>query len=178
MAQRHLPTEAWETGPAGLQAWVMWFCTVDLDKLEMQRSALGKQSRAQEGLQRAESRPGPSPSMVSGAMVCTSHTHPAPALHTEPLHSRMLGGPHPRGILIKRTLIVINESPWQSLPGRVPDSPSSFGKAEGGKCDLWQGRGHCLPAVGKCVPCKHILKMNLQGNVRDGLIKDNHPGCT
>lgn len=78
MARRHLPTEAWETGPAGLRAGVMWFCTVDLDKLEMQRFALGTQSRAQKGLQRAESRPRPSSSTVTGATVHTSRSLPAP----------------------------------------------------------------------------------------------------
>lgn len=75
----------------------------------------------------------------------------------------MLGGlakhsPCPRGILIKRTLIVINESPWQRPPGQAPDLPSSFGKAEGGKCDPWQGMGHCLPAVGKSYRTNISLK--------------------
>lgn len=171
-------------GPAEFWAWVMWFCTVDLDKLEMQRSTLGKQSWAQEGLQRAESRPEPRPAHGHWSQ-CAAHqlppAQPSPA-HRAPPQQDARGpaqhGLHLRGILIRRGLIVINESPWQRLPGQAPDSPSSFGKAEGGKCDLWQGVGHCLPAVGKCVLYKHILKMNLQGNVRDGLIKDNYPDCT
>lgn len=93
MARRHLPTEAWETGPAGLRAGVMWFCTVDLDKLEMQRFALGTQSRAQKGLQRAESRPRPSSSTVTGATVHTSRSLPLSAPRAPPQQDAKGGYP-------------------------------------------------------------------------------------
>lgn len=34
--------------------------------------------------------------------------------------------------------------------------------------------GALSPGCGKIIPYKHFLKMNLRGNVRDGLIKDNY----
>lgn len=74
MAQRHLPTEAWKTGPAGLWAWVMWFCTVDLDKLEMQRFVLGKRGQAEEGFRELRAGPGPSP----------AHGHRSQCVHQPP----------------------------------------------------------------------------------------------
>lgn len=94
MAQRHLPTEALGDGASrvlglewcgfALWIWINWKC-----------KGLHWASRAGHRKGFRELRAGPSQDQhtVTGASVLrTSYPQPSPALHTEPLHSRMLGG--------------------------------------------------------------------------------------
>jgi hypothetical protein len=108
--QRHLSAEALEARAVGFRTWTVWFCFVDLDKLEMQSWARWVE------LQRAESRPGqPVHTALAKHSTVTRATclRPMrqPCCRQLPLPRPCTQSPqqqeaHPRQILIKCTLIV------------------------------------------------------------------------
>lgn len=185
------PQGNWAVGFASW-IWMNWKCKGPHWASQAGQTRSASKSRAHGWAARSHGRgqaqrghPCHPPPPGPGTRPTASRSPPDPAHRAGPLTAGPLAAGSPcqpstglllRQILIKRILIMINGGGLAARAWRVSRPTSSYRKDKDGKSDPWQGTAHCPTAVGKCSVRKHFLKTSLQGNVRDGLIKDHRPG--